>query len=146
PVFYYDQNRFSILCQYKKGGWKVKFENTGLENLTAELKVLDEVLPKYGFTRAEHWDYEKVCYDRKFELTEGIYYLRVNGTVMEGDAGAHRAVIKLEQPVLGKYYFQYGLACGEDENFPKYLTDRCIQLLENLREELSTLSGIAIGD
>src|SRR5690606_21893579 len=54
PVFYYDQNRFSILCQYKKGGWKVKFENTGLENLTAELKVLDEVLPKYGFTRAEH--------------------------------------------------------------------------------------------
>ena len=85
---------FPFYVNIKRGGWKVKFENTGLENLTAELKVLDEVLPKYASPRAEHWDYEKVCYDRKFELTEGIYYLRVNGTVMEGDAGAHRAVIK----------------------------------------------------
>lgn len=124
----------------------MKIENTRLENFSADLNDLDEVMGKFGFIRGEHWDYRNVCYDRKFELSEGIFYLRIKGAVIEGDAGANRAVIQLEQPVLGKYYFQYGVAYGEDENFPKYLTDRCEQILERLQEELSKLTSIPAGE
>ena len=99
----------------------MKFESFGIENITADLNHLDDLMSQYGLIRAEQWDYERVSYDRKFELKEGVYYLRILGYATEGDVGAHRAVIKLMVPLLGKHYYPHGVEYGEGEDFPASL-------------------------
>ncbi|PLR84083.1 hypothetical protein CVD25_12805 [Bacillus canaveralius] len=111
----------------------MKFENTGFEELKADLNRLDEVMLDHGLVREEQWDYERVTYDRKFELKEGIYYLRVFGYAVEGDVGAHNATIQLMTPVLGKHYYPHGVEYGEDEFFPMPLVNQCEKLLAELK-------------
>lgn len=55
----------------------MKFENTDYEKSKVDLNCLDEIMAEHGLVREGQWDYERVTYDRKFELKEGIYYLRV---------------------------------------------------------------------
>ncbi|MDI5788154.1 YugN family protein [Bacillus licheniformis] len=95
----------------------MKFEESGIEGLTADLNRLDDIMENEGFVRAGQWDYERVTYDRKFDMVEGRFYLRVFGYAIEGDVGARRAVIKLMTPLLGKYYYPHGVEYGEDEHF-----------------------------
>lgn len=114
-------------------------ENTGLDEIRADLNTLDDILPKYGLIRAGQWDYERVTYDRKIVLNDHIYYLRVQGYALEGDIGAHDAYIQLKKPILGKYYYPHGVEYGEDENFPKALVARCEQVLKNLKKELEEI-------
>ncbi|PLR79191.1 hypothetical protein CU633_01405 [Bacillus sp. V3-13] len=111
----------------------MKFENTGFEELKADLNRLDEVMLDHGLVREEQWDYERVTYDRKFELKEGTYYLRVFGYAIEGDVGAHNATIQLMTPVLGKHYYPHGVEYGEDEHFPQPLVTQCEKLLAELK-------------
>lgn len=118
------------------GGIKMKFENIGLENLKVDLKKLDVILPDYGLERHGQWDYERVTYDRKFDLKEGIYYLRLQGYAVEGDVGANKAVIQLMTPILGKHYYPHGVEYGEDENFPKSLVTQCEKTLSDLKAEI----------
>ena len=87
----------------------MKFENSGIQNMTAELNHLDHLLPKYGLIRAEQWDYERVSYDRKFELRDGVYYLRLLGYATEGDVGAHQATIKFLHHFWGSIIIHMGL-------------------------------------
>ena len=83
-----------------------------------------------------------MTYDRKFKLSEGIFYLRIFGTATEGDVGTHRAVIKLLTPVLGKHYYPHGVEYGKDEVFPQYLVKRCEHILKELKEEITrTIPG-----
>jgi len=114
-------------------------ENTGLENLKADLKTLDDMMSQYGLIRAGQWDYERVTYDRKIVLNDHIYYLRVQGYALEGDVGANDAYIQLKKPFLGKYYYPHGVEYGEDENFPKALVAKCEELLTKLRKELEEI-------
>lgn len=51
----------------------MKFESFGIENITADLNRLDDLMPQYGLIRAEQWDYERVSYDRKFELKKARF-------------------------------------------------------------------------
>lgn len=99
----------------------MKFENTGLEGLKADLNYLDDLMSNHGFVREGQWDYERVTYDRKFELKDGTFYLRVFGFAVEGDVGAHKAIIQLMTPLLGKHYYPHGVEYGEGENFLKHL-------------------------
>ncbi|MGN1401834.1 MAG: YugN family protein [Bacillus sp. (in: firmicutes)] len=115
----------------------MRFEDTGLEHIIADLNRLDEVMQDYGLVRAEQWDYERVNYDRKFELKEGVYYLRVQGYAVEGDVGAHRASIQLITPLLGKHYYPHGLEYGEGEYFPPSLVKQCEKILANVKNEVS---------
>lgn len=117
----------------------MKFENTGVENLRVELSILDYVMPQHGLIRAEQWDYERVSYDRKFELTDGTYYLRIFGYAVEGDVGAHKAVIQLLAPVLGKHYYPHGVEYGENEDFPYFLIKNCDRILAKLTEDITNL-------
>ncbi len=114
----------------------MKFENTGLDNKTAELKRLDDLMRANKLVREGQWDYERVTYDRKFDIKEGIFYLRIFGTAIEGDVGANKASIKLKTPVLGKYYYPHGVEYGEDENFPKSLVSQCEKILSEISSEL----------
>ena len=116
------------------------FENTGLEKLKVDLHRLDEQLPDYGLERHGQWDYERVTFDRKFDLKEGIYYLRVQGYAVEGDVGAHKAVIQLLDPLLGKHYYPHGVEYGEGEHFPKSLVSQCEKILKDLKAELEQIA------
>lgn len=118
----------------------MKFENTGIESFKVDLDRLDDLMPEFGLIRAEQWDYERVSYDRKFELSEGVYYLRVLGYAVEGDVGAHKATIQLMTPLLGKHYYPHGVEYGEDENYPTSLVSQCNQILANLKVEIEKLA------
>jgi hypothetical protein len=115
----------------------MKFENTGLENLKADLTRLDEVMQEHGLVRAGQWDYERVTYDRKFDLKEGTFYLRVQGYAVEGDVDTFKAVIQLMTPLLGKHYYPHGVEYGEGEVFPTSLVNQCKKLLEEINVEVS---------
>lgn len=118
----------------------MKFEKTGIESLKADLTRLDEVMLEHGLVREGQWDYERVTYDRKFELKEGVFYLRVQGYAVEGDVGAHKAVIQLLTPVLGKHYYPHGVEYGEGESFPKSLVSQCEKLLADVKAEVDTFA------
>lgn len=120
----------------------MKFESIGFENVTADLDRLDQLMPEHGLIRAEQWDYERVSYDRKFELKEGTFYLRVLGYAVEGDVGAHKAVIKLLTPLLGKHYYPHGVEYGEGESFPASLVKQCEKILAEVKAELDQFTGI----
>jgi hypothetical protein len=122
------------------GGIIVKFENIGYEQLKADLSRLDEVMQAKGLIREGQWDYERVTYDKKFELKEGVYYLRVRGYAIEGDVGAHKAVIQLMTPILGKYYYPHGVEYGDDEFYPQTLVSQCQTILETLKTEIEKFS------
>lgn len=114
----------------------MRFENSGIELLQVDLNTLDDLLPQYGLIRAGAWDYERVTYDRKIELGNNIYYLRVQGYAVRGDVGAHEAIIRLMVPILGKHYYPHGVEYGEDENFPKHLVSQCSEILVSIQKEL----------
>lgn len=114
----------------------MKFENTGIETLKADLNRLDEVMLEHGLVREGQWDYERVTYDHKFEIKEGTYYLRVQGHIDEGDVGAHKAIIQLMTPLLGKHYYPHGIEYGEGEHFPKALVSQCEKLLNDVKVEV----------
>ncbi|KAB2335289.1 YugN family protein [Cytobacillus gottheilii] len=114
----------------------MKFENIGLDKLKADLNRLDEVMLSYGLVREGQWDYERVTYDRKFELKDGVYYLRVFGYAAEGDVGAHKALIQIMTPLLGKHYYPHGVEYGEGETFPKSLVSQCEKILTDIKNEV----------
>ncbi|UXH45537.1 YugN-like family protein [Rossellomorea vietnamensis] len=113
----------------------MRFEATEFESLKVDLNRLDEIMESHGLVRAGQWDYERVTYDRKFEIREGIFYLRIQGLAVEGDIGKHDAVIQLMTPLLGKHYYPHGVEYGEGEEFPKHLVTSCEKLLADVKKD-----------
>ena len=114
----------------------MKFENTGFEKLKADLNRLDDVMLEHGLVREGQWDYDRVTYDRKFELKEGVFYLRVQGYASEGNVDSSKAIIELLTPLLGKHYYPHGVEYGEGENFPTSLVNQCKKILESVKTEV----------
>ncbi|WP_453997178.1 YugN family protein [Bacillus nitroreducens] len=119
----------------------MKFENTGIENVTIELSRLTDIMTSEGFILAGQWDYERITYDYKFEIKGDIYYLRVQGYAVEGiiEENATGATVKLLAPFVGKYYYPHGVEYGEDEVFPKPLVDQCNRILSNVKQQLDAV-------
>lgn len=46
----------------------MKFENSGLEGVTAELSRLNDLMESKGLILAGQWDYERVTYDKSFQF------------------------------------------------------------------------------
>ena len=112
------------------------FENTGLEDIRVDFGLLNDIMSKHGLTKEGQWDYERVTFDRKFDVHEGRYYLRVFGYAVEGDIDAGDATVNVMKPVLGKYYYPFGVEYGEDEHFPEHLTKTCADILKTIKSEL----------
>jgi len=110
------------------------FENTGIENVVAELSVLDDVMLNHDLVRGGQWDYERVTYDKKYDIKEGIFYLRIFGYTTDGDVDTRDAIMNLKKPVIGKYYYPHGVEYGEEENFPKSLLKDCEATLKAVYE------------
>ncbi|WP_088005794.1 YugN family protein [Indiicoccus explosivorum] len=112
------------------------FENTGLENTRADIQVVTDIMHKYDLTSEGAWDYERVTFDRKFVIREGVYYLRVFGFAVNGDIDANDAMVQLMKPVLGKHYYPHGIEYGEDEVFPEHLVKTCFDVLNSIKADL----------
>ncbi|MFC3040218.1 YugN family protein [Virgibacillus xinjiangensis] len=117
----------------------MKLENTGLEDITIDLKPLDHITGNHAFIRAGQWDYERVTYDYKINSNEKniTYYIRVQGYAIEGDVDRGNAIIKLMPPLLGKHYYPHGVEYGEEENFPENLVERSHNLVSKLAEDIA---------
>ncbi len=117
----------------------MKLDHTGIETVKADLNVLDDIMKEHGLERGEHWDYERVTYDRKFEMDEGIYYLRILGYATDGDVGANRATIQLLAPLLGKHYYPHGVEYGKEEVFPDSLVNQCEKIVKDVKLQIDEL-------
>lgn len=119
-----------------KGGKRMYFENTGIEDKKADFVILDDIMHRHGLICATGWDFERVTWDRKFVVPEGTYYLRVFGTTKDGDIGSNDAVITLLKPILGKHYFPHGVEYGDDELWPASVVSQSKNLLESINTEI----------
>ncbi|MGF7533326.1 YugN family protein [Bacillus mexicanus] len=124
---------------FYKEGLVLKFNESGLEGVKAELSWLDDLMESKGLVRAGQWDYERVTYDKKFSTVEGTFYLRIQGIATEGDIGSGRAVIQLMSPLLGKHYYPHGVEYGETEAFPVQVVTKSKALIQDISDLLKTV-------
>lgn len=131
-----------ISCDVTKGGTFMYFENKTLEDIIVEQAVLVDIMEKNGLQCHGTWDYDRMTFDKRFDVKEGRYYLRVFCTAISGDCGNNTATLKILKPALGKYYYPHGVEYGDDEVFPTHLVKKCETILENVKKDLAEL-GIA---
>ena len=112
------------------------FENKTLENITAEQGLLVSIMEKNGLQCDGGWDFDRMTFDKRFDLKEGRYYLRVFCSAISGDVGNRSAVLKIKKPALGKHYYPHGVEYT-DEVFPKHLILECEEILSNVKKDFS---------
>ncbi|WP_017753596.1 YugN family protein [Calidifontibacillus oryziterrae] len=117
----------------------MRFEGTGIEDKVVDISVLEKVLGEVGLLKREQWDFERVSFDKKFELldTKEVFYLRVQGYAVEGNVDSKHAKIKLLTPLLGKHYYPHGVEYGEGEDFPSSVVEKAKAILEKVSQQLS---------
>ncbi|MFT4416090.1 YugN family protein [Fredinandcohnia humi] len=122
----------------------MRFDNSGIENLSIELSRLSDIMKEAGFILAGQWDYERVTYDRKFEIKGEIFYLRLQAYAIEGEIeeNARHTVVKLLTPILGKYYYPHGVEYGDGETFPNSLVEQCTRILSQVKENISAVANL----
>lgn len=119
----------------------MKLEDMDFTDVRVDLEHADEIMSRFGLVRAGQWDYERVTYDRKFEIQHHTFYLRVQGYAAEGDIGGRHALIQFMTPLLGKHYYPHGIEYGEEENFPSTLVDQCKRILSQIHSELQSVQA-----
>ncbi|MEK4228617.1 YugN family protein [Solibacillus sp. FSL H8-0538] len=112
------------------------FENTQLEEVKVDQEVLATVMRKFGLECHGGWDYDRMTFDRRFDVREGRFYLRVFCNAVSGDVGAHDATLNINKPAIGKYYYPHGVEY-DNEVFPAHLVKDCEAILSNVRKELT---------
>ncbi len=112
------------------------FENTKVENIVIDQEFLTNILKKQGLECHGAWDYDRMTFDRRFDVREGRFYLRVFCEAISGDVGAHDATLKILKPALGKYYYPHGVEYT-DEVFPSHLVKDCEQILAAVAKDLA---------
>ncbi len=115
----------------------MKFEQSGINTIAKDLGRIEEVMAKYQLVRDEHWDYQRITFDRKFIIEDVIYYLRIPGEAFEGDVGSKQAKVQLHEPLLGRHYYPHGVYYGNEEVFPEDLVVKCQVILMHLSESLT---------
>ncbi|WP_020008747.1 YugN family protein [Salinicoccus albus] len=115
------------------------FENSGLEKMVVSQDILKDTMNKNGFVLGGSWDYERMTYDFKYEIPEGIYYLRIPGYSLEGDVGARNAVLQLMDPYMGKHYYPTGVEYSSDEHFPERIVSHAVDQIRAVTKDLKAL-------
>ena len=117
----------------------MQFKNTKVENIVVDQEFLTNILKKHGLECHGAWDYDRMVFDRRFDVNEGRFYLRLFCKAVSGDVGAHDATLKILTPALGKYYYPHGVEYT-DEVFPTHLVNECEQILDEVGRELALYS------
>ncbi|MFF5993193.1 YugN family protein [Lysinibacillus sp. KU-BSD001] len=112
------------------------FENTKIENIVVDQDFLTNILKNHGLECYGEWDYDRMTFDRRFDIREGRFYLRVFCEAISGDVGAHDATLKILKPALGKYYYPHGVEYN-DETFPAHLVKDCEQIFTAVAKDLA---------
>lgn len=116
------------------------FVNTGIEELAVSLIDLEDIAKRYDLVLAGQWDYERVTFDKKYTVSEGVYYLRVYGLTPNGDVGKNEAVIEFITPQLGKHYYPHGVEYGDDEFYPSFVVNDCKKTLAGMVKDLQAFN------
>lgn len=114
----------------------MQFKNTKVENIVVDQEFLTNILKKHGLECHGAWDYDRMVFDRRFDVKEGRFYLRLFCSAISGDVGAHDATLKILTPALGKYYYPHGVEYT-DEVFPTHLVNDCETILEDVAKDLA---------
>ena len=114
----------------------MKFENIGLSEKEIKFSNLEFAAEQLGFIFAGQWDYSRVTLDYKIvdNSKNEVFYLRVPGYAVKGEIPHSDSIVRLMDPILGKYYYPHGVEY--DEEFSKNLVDKCTKKLEQLKEKL----------
>lgn len=112
------------------------FDNKTIENVVVEQQLLASIMEKNGLECHGAWDVDRMTFDKRFDLKEGRFYLRVFCAAISGDVGNRSAVLKISKPALGKYYYPHGVEY-ENEVFPTHLVKECEQILANVKKQLA---------
>lgn len=115
------------------------FENSGLETMVVPQDILQDVMNKNGWVLGGKWDYERMTFDFKYEVPEGIFYLRLPGYAVEGDVGSKNATLQLMDPYMGKHYYPTGIEYGSDEHFPERIVDHAVSKIRKATQDLKAL-------
>lgn len=118
------------------------FENQNLEGIVADQEFMEEVMAKVGLECTGAWDYDRKTFDRRFDIAEGRFYLRVFTYAVDGDVGAHNATLEILKPALGKYYYPHGVEYT-DEVFPEHLVQACENILKTVEQEFAKFHIVA---
>lgn len=104
-----------------------------LDGLVADQELMEKVMATEGLECTGAWDYDRKTFDRRFDIQEGTFYLRVFTYAIDGDVGAHNATLKIVKPALGKYYYPHGVEYT-DEAFPDHLVQACERILQSIEQ------------
>jgi len=124
------------------GGKMMVFENSGIENVVIPQGSLQEIMNHNGCVLGGSWDYERMTFDYKYEIPEGIYYLRFPGYAVDGDVGANNATLQLMDPYMGKHYYPTGIEYGSDEVFPERIVEHAISKIRTIGKELTEVASL----
>ena len=127
------------LYEKLKEDYIMYIENTKLEDIVAPQNLVEDIMARQGLECTGAWDYDRKTFDRRFDVREGRYYLRVFTYAKSGDVGAHNAELCILKPVIGKYYYPHGVEYGEDEVFPTHLVKKCEELLANVQKDFAEM-------
>lgn len=109
----------------------------GFSEIKTNAGQLDQVLRNAGFVNDGAWDYYHVTYDYKYEdqATKTVYYLRIRGEVAEGGELDQDAILKLDEPHMGKHLFPHGI--DYQAEVPAKIQEAAKKKLSDIKAKLS---------
>lgn len=110
-------------------------KDTGVGTKEVFFADLEHYMRELGFDRGS-WDYKHATYDYKIQDKGNVFYLRLEANVTEGKLEDSHAVLKLEDPYMGKHLFPHGL--DYDYPIPDSVIKSAKLKLQMLNEKLSS--------
>lgn len=111
------------------------FKDSGLAGKQKTFAELEKVMKRLGFIRWS-WDYDHATYDMRFDDLDNkqTYYLRVRANCIQGRLESPRAVLKLEDPSMGRHILHHGM--DYEAEIPQKFVQTAEQVIGTLKEQL----------
>ncbi|MCF6095302.1 YugN-like family protein [Microaerobacter geothermalis] len=111
-------------------------EGFSISGIQKTLSELDHKLESIGFFRWA-WDYHQAHYDYKYEhpASGNVYFLRIKGVAVKGELENPHAMLKLEQPYIGKHLFPHGM--DYEAEIPSEILNLAKNKLKEAEQKLS---------
>jgi len=113
----------------------VVFKDSGIAGKQKTFSELEKIMAKLGFVRWT-WDYDFATYDMRFDDLNNnkTYYLRVRANCVQGRLESPHAVLKLEDPIMGRHIVHHGM--DYEAEIPQRFVKTAEQVIQSLKEQL----------